>query len=408
MAEASTARNSKFIKKADRKRQHAMPVQIDKLAFEYIEANKAELVVLLSEDPARILEKACSKNLVTPAECHWLRTSKYPRDKQMCQMVELISHKKKSLQFLQILAEVYGKEYQKKYKWITSLFLDIPGLKSTKDGSPREENNCFVKPCPPETINNIFESHAGEIYPISNKTDRTRLALIINNINFTYQKKRLGSEVDNGAMKKLLEALDYQVEGHADLSAEEMETKLTEFSRRVEHKTSDSTFIVLMSHGTEEGICGVNYDQEHDPQDILPINTISRTFNNKCSLNLVGKPKIFIIQALNDGYVMIPNLQGDCHQQPEYDTDGPLNKFHRESDLIFFCSTTPENKSYRNPKTGALFIQTLVDIFRKESWNCHIEDLFKKVQRSFVNFPSQLPCRERATLLKDFYLFPGH
>ncbi|MBN3271393.1 CASP1 protein, partial [Polyodon spathula] len=250
-----------------------------------------------------------------------------------------------------------------------------------------------------------------QIYHIRNKTNRTRLALIINNINFTYQKKRLGSDVDNEAMKTLLEALDYQVEGHADLSAEEMETKLTEFSRREEHKTSDSTFIVLMSHGTEEGICGVNYDQERDPQDILTTNTISRIFNNKSSLNLVGKPKIFIIQAcrgVNCGYVMIPNLQGGCHQQPEYHTDAPLNKFHRESDLIFFCSTTPENMSYRNPKTGALFIKTLVDIFRKESWNFHIEDLFKKVQRAFVNFPSQLPCRERTTLIKDFYLFPGH
>lgn len=59
-----------------------------------------------------------------------------------------------------------------------------------------------------------------QIYPIRNKTNRTRLALIINNINFTYQKKRLGSDVDNGTMKTLLEALDYQVEGHADLSAE--------------------------------------------------------------------------------------------------------------------------------------------------------------------------------------------
>uniref|UniRef100_W5MFE7 Uncharacterized protein n=1 Tax=Lepisosteus oculatus TaxID=7918 RepID=W5MFE7_LEPOC len=252
-----------------------------------------------------------------------------------------------------------------------------------------------------------------QIYCIGEKNNRTRLAIIINNMKFRFVDSRDGSEVDTKQMKTLLEALDYRVEVVENKTAEEMEMCLRSFSKREEHKMSDSTFVVIMSHGTEEGICGVDYNPQHSRSEtILTTKAIGRIFSNDHSLNLVGKPKIIIIQACrgdHKGFVMIPTNKGDDEEcLTKYDSDSPLNKIHKESDLVFFCSTTPGTRAYRHRKNGTMFIQRLVETFRNHAWNFHIEDLFKKVQRSFHNFPQQLPCKERTTLLRNFYLFPGH
>lgn len=74
---------------------------------------------------------------------------------------------------------------------------------------------------------------------------------------------------------------------------------LKQFAARNEHRTSDSTFLVLMSHGVRAGLCGTNCQDEST--DILPIDTIYSTFNNRNCQALLEKPKVIIIQACRGG-----------------------------------------------------------------------------------------------------------
>lgn len=74
-----------------------------------------------------------------------------------------------------------------------------------------------------------------------------------------------------------------------------METELRQFADHQDHRTSDSTFLVFMSHGILDGICGTKHCD--DKPDVLHDDTIFTIFNNHNCKNLRDKPKIIIMQA---------------------------------------------------------------------------------------------------------------
>lgn len=78
-----------------------------------------------------------------------------------------------------------------------------------------------------------------------------------------------------------------------------MEAVLWAFAARSEHRSSDSTFLVFMSHGLLDGICGTRHADKSP--DVLPYDTIFRVFNNRHCLSLKDKPKVIIVQACRGG-----------------------------------------------------------------------------------------------------------
>nr|XP_056720910.1 caspase-1-like [Euleptes europaea] len=305
-------------------------------------------------------------------------------------------------------------------------FLGAPGslapgpraMSSVEETQPVESRE-GIKLCPPNLFEKIQKEESDKIYPIlpDSKT-RTRFALIICNIDFESARfsRRDGAEVDMAGMKHLLTVLGYTVESHKNLCSEGMASRLREFAARKEHKTSDSTFVVLMSHGLRAGLCGVKSQGENS--DILSHDTIYSILNNKNCPGLRDKPKVIIIQACrgeNKGVIYVSSadapLADSLSPAPrlleDYESDA-IQWVHVESDLICFCSTTPDNVSWRSPQTGSIFIVQLIKHMQEHAWRCHLEEIFREVQHAFKNNPLQMPTKERATLLKRFYLFPGH
>ncbi|XP_004453334.1 caspase-12-like [Dasypus novemcinctus] len=273
-----------------------------------------------------------------------------------------------------------------------------------------------LKLCPPDRYRKLKIKKAKEIYPVMEKEGRTRLALIICNKEFDYLSKRHGAEIDIFGMKDLLENLGYSVVVKENLTAQEMETELRQFAARPEHRFSDSTFLVFMSHGILDGICGRKH-RDKEP-DILNDDTIFRIFNNCNCQNLKDKPKIIITQACRGkgaGIVWMADMGEDSaalcsqltHCSMSYDA---VTKAHVEKDFIAFKSSTPHNISWRLHTDGSLFISRLIHCFKEYSWCCHLEEVFRKVQNSFET-PSelmQLPTIERQSMTRYFYLFPGN
>ncbi|XP_062372908.1 caspase-23 [Sardina pilchardus] len=239
-----------------------------------------------------------------------------------------------------------------------------------------------------------------DIYMSMDKSvNRTRLALLINNVEFEQESDRTGAEVDEKNMRILLENLGYAVFILRNLTSKGMESAMADFSQRGEHLQSDSCFVVIMSHGIQEGICGVSYGD--NLKDILPVDTIFHHLNTPSCPALRDKPKVILIQACRGGE------EGDVWVADS----APIprsKKEHREKDFICLRSCTPDTVSYRNPKTGSVFIQTIVKTLNEHAHEDHIEELFRKVLKKFKDsFPDQMPCKDRTTLSRKFYLFPG-
>ncbi|KAK2099405.1 hypothetical protein P7K49_020753 [Saguinus oedipus] len=207
-----------------------------------------------------------------------------------------------------------------------------------------------IKLCSPEKAERIKKEQSAEIYPIMDKSSRTRLALIICNEEFDSIPRRTGAEVDITGMTTLLENLGYRVDVRKNLTASEMTTELQVFAHRPEHKTSDSTFLVFMSHGTREGICGKKYSEQ--VPDILQVDEIFRNLNTRNCPSLKDKPKVIIIQACrgeNQGVVWLKDSGGVSENTSlpttEAFEDDAIRKAHIEKDFIAFCSSTPVSHS---------------------------------------------------------------
>ncbi|XP_033061239.1 caspase-4 [Trachypithecus francoisi] len=324
---------------------------------------------------------------------------------------------------VRVMADSMQEKQRMAGQMLLQTFFNIDQISPSKKAHPNieagppesGESIDALKLCPHEEFLRLCKERAEEIYPIKERNDRTRLALIICNTEFDHLPPRNGADFDITGMKELLEGLDYSVDVEENLTARDMESALRAFAARPEHKSSDSTFLVLMSHGILEGICGTAHDEKNP--DVLLYDTVFQIFNNRNCLSLKDKPKVIIVQACrgaNRGELWVrdspASLEVASSQSPENLEEDAVYKTHVEKDFIAFCSSTPHNVSWRDSTMGSVFITQLITCFQKYSWCCHLEEVFRKVQQSFETprAKAQMPTIERLSMTRYFYLFPGN
>lgn len=84
--------------------------------------------------------------------------------------------------------------------------------------------------------------------------------------------------------------------------AQGMSAAMRDFSQREEHSRSDSCFVVLMSHGSASGICGVSSIVNSDgEEDIFSTDDIYNCLNTTNCPGLRDKPKVILIQSCRGG-----------------------------------------------------------------------------------------------------------
>uniref|UniRef100_A0AAY4BUY4 Uncharacterized protein n=1 Tax=Denticeps clupeoides TaxID=299321 RepID=A0AAY4BUY4_9TELE len=139
-----------------------------------------------------------------------------------------------------------------------------------------------------------------QVYPPLDKLVRTRLALLINNVEFNRADLlRKGAEKDEEKMEALLKALGYEVLKYRNCSGQDIDNAVKEYSQREEHFKSDSAFVVIMSHGKRDAILGVHWDIGND--DNFPIDNIYKHLSTDRCPGLLNKPKVILIQACRGG-----------------------------------------------------------------------------------------------------------
>lgn len=120
---------------------------------------------------------------------------------------------------------------------------------------------------------------------------RRGICLIINNVQFELDSLpiRKGSDMDAHRFKKIFTQLGFSVESKRNLTSDKMKATFKQISARCSSK-HDALIIILLSHGTESGLYATD-GLEVDLNDILT------NFDNKRCKQMIGRPKVFIIQA---------------------------------------------------------------------------------------------------------------
>lgn len=228
--------------------------------------------------------------------------------------------------------------------------------------------------------------------------------IIINNKNFdkkTGMNIRNGTDVDAGNMFKVFSQLGYKTRVSNDLTVKDIKKLLYDVSKE-DHSQSASFVCVLLSHGDE----GVLYGTD-SPVDLKELTGLFR--GDRCC-SLVGKPKLFFIQACR-GTELDSGIETDSVAE-----EGSTERIPVEADFLYAYSTAPGYYSWRNTANGSWFIQSLGAMLLKHGQELEIMQIMTRVNHKVAlefescsdlpgyNAKKQIPCIV-SMLTKELY-FP--
>ena len=205
------------------------------------------------------------------------------------------------------------------------------------------------------------------------------ISIIINNENFRRSlKSRSGTSIDSHNLWNLFVHLGFDTQHHNNKTHIEMRHVLNNVAT-MDHDKYDCLMVTILTHGdygdllygtTGEGIL---------------IQEVIETFSGRRCPTLIGKPKVFIIQACRGRrYNQTVQLDNDCNDM----TDSGLTIHPNISDYLVAHSTIPGHVSFRN-NTGSIFISTLVKIFRKHAAYEDIVTMLERVTNEVMKYEPQ-------------------
>ncbi|KAL4231257.1 Caspase-3 [Mactra antiquata] len=188
-------------------------------------------------------------------------------------------------------------------------------------------------------------------------------AVIINNKHFTREMQykgygvRSGTDVDATKICSRLKMLGFEVERYHDATSHDMVQAFASAAAE-DHSDADCFVGVILSHGDKDSVLGSD-----GPVDLQDIFTFFK--GNNCR-SLVGKPKLFFIQACRGNMLDKPvdiNVS-DAHRNYEIEDQEEI-RIPNEADFLISYSTVPGYYSWRNSANGSWYIQGLVAVLDK-------------------------------------------
>ncbi|XP_073334420.1 caspase-6-like [Pagrus major] len=251
-----------------------------------------------------------------------------------------------------------------------------------------------------------------EEYKMDNK--RRGRALIFNQERFFWSlrlEKRVGTDVDRDKLEIRLKELNFEVETHNNLKKKEVLDKIGEAAED-DYSDADCFLLVFLSHGEEDHVW--TFDEKISIQDIT-----SKFKGDKCR-SLVGKPKIFILQACRGNKYDDP-VTACAVRDSESDTDDvedacAIQTLPAGADFIMCYSTAEGYYSVRNTQNGSWYIQSLCELLEKYGHSLEFTEILTWVNSkvstrsvcsndSEVNGKKQVPCFA-SMLTKRLYFKP--
>lgn len=239
----------------------------------------------------------------------------------------------------------------------------------------------FLKPKPMRIRRDSIQSYKMDASPCGH-------CLIINNVEFSPRSElnnRTGSNVDCERLEHRFKELNFIVEVKTNLKQKHIKHELSALSKK-DHTPFDCCVVVILSHGTEVShnrFPGAVYGV--DGQFVF-VQQITNFLNGQNCLSLQGKPKLFFIQACGGGEKdtgfefspedeVAPSGGGGEDEQTDAipmssssdslstsDEPDARATLPTPSDILVSYSTFPGYVSWRDPRLGSWYVETLDQI----------------------------------------------
>lgn len=279
-------------------------------------------------------------------------------------------------------------------------FGDGPGVQDNVDAKPfKAAGSGGTKGFTPEhvvTSEEFFSDKYKMTYPNRGK------ALIINNRVFDRRLnlgERTGTDVDAIALHQRFSEMGFEAEVADNLKVKDMVQVLHKASCDDDFNMKSDCFVcAILTHGEE----GVVYGTDEK----IEVKQLLEPFKGNNCKGLVGKPKIFFIQACQgvqfDAGVGVNTT--DAKGDLPMDQDIQVHKIPSEADFLIAYSVVPGYFSWRNSANGSWFIQALSEVLAKSWKSLDLLTMMTRVNKKvaydfesrtgkeFMNQKKQIPC----------------
>ncbi|XP_072113827.1 caspase-3b isoform X1 [Mobula birostris] len=259
-----------------------------------------------------------------------------------------------------------------------------------------------------QLANELESEFAGPCMKYNMNYQHIGTCIIFNNKNFhptTGMTKRSGTDKDASNLMKTFKNLGFRTEILNDQTCEQMFKKLSNVAKS-DHSQMAAFICIFLSHGEEGLLYGTDGCEE--------IKHFTRIFRGDLCRTLIGKPKLFFIQACRgtefDAGVETDGIETDSNREMATS----LQKIPIEADFLYAYSTAPGYYSWRNTANGSWFIQSLCDVLDNYGKKLELMQLLTRVNHKVaLEFESntdakhtsekkQIPCII-SMLTKEFY-----
>ncbi|KAG8558899.1 hypothetical protein GDO81_017180 [Engystomops pustulosus] len=182
--------------------------------------------------------------------------------------------------------------------------------------------------------------------------------IIVNNHDFNEARSkkiemndRNGTHKDAEKIKEIFHSRGYEVKNHDNVTSSKM-LEIMENYAKWDHSESDSFVCFVLSHGDKGTVFGT------DGKDVK-VKDLTDHFNGLNSPSLVGKPKVFFIQACQGGNSDTGVPYVSDRNPTEYINDSAGNKLPITADFLTAFASVEDYESLRNIYTGSVYIQSL-------------------------------------------------
>ncbi|KAM6174190.1 caspase-8 [Erethizon dorsatum] len=207
-----------------------------------------------------------------------------------------------------------------------------------------------------------------KVYQMKNKP--RGYCLIVNNYDFSEARKNIpklgkmkdrnGTDFDAETLDGTFTELHFETVPCRNFTAQAICDTL-QFYQRADHSDRDCFVCCVLSHGNRGIIYGT------DGQEV-PISELTSYFTGSKCPSLAGKPKVFFIQACQgENYQKAIPVETDSENKAylEEDLSHPWTTIPDEGDFLLGMATVDSYVSYRDPRKGTWYIQTLCESLRR-------------------------------------------
>lgn len=187
--------------------------------------------------------------------------------------------------------------------------------------------------------------------------------------------RRCGSQVDSSGLYNLFRSMNFDVRLMKDLTAKEIRYQLDYFSKQ-DHTNNDCFACCILTHGEHGQLWGTDSK--------FPVEMLFNFFLGDNCPTLVGKPKIFLVQAcqgerLDHG---VPVIGVDSLDSAAY------FRIPSHADFLIAYSTLPGFYSWRNTQDGSWFMQAVIRVLNEYHHDLDLLTMLTIVNHQVAYFKS--------------------